>query len=418
MNASAPFSVCVATARAAGAVAVIEVRGPGALAAVRRLANASTLTAGRVVLARLVDDGEQLDEALLVVCDDGVDVCLHGGVAVVERCVRALGGETLLPPATTWSQVATRRLPFAVSEAGARILLDQSEGALERALAELATAPAAAARARELAELGRAAQPYLLPPRVVLAGPVNAGKSTLFNVLAGRERVLASPLAGTTRDAVRELVQGGDLVIELVDTAGRRALERSATGERDDALDRPDGPFVADDVNEESASARERAERPYEVAPDAHALERAGQRLGARVARAADLVLWCSPADAPAPVPREFVGARVVSLVTRADLVSAVGETLGVSAATDVQAARRVVWRAIGAALRLVAAPWQSGRAVAFDERLAARLEHVAIGGDDAVRRASLAGAFTPAAVLTDGHASEQRAFDGRAPRT
>jgi hypothetical protein len=207
-------------------------------------------------------------------------------------------------------------------------------------------------------------------------------------------------------------------VIELVDTAGRRALERSATGERDDALDRPDGPFVADDVNEESASARERAERPYEVAPDAHALERAGQRLGARVARAADLVLWCSPADAPAPVPREFVGARVVSLVTRADLVSAVGETLGVSAATDVQAARRVVWRAIGAALRLVAAPWQSGRAVAFDERLAARLEHVAIGGDDAVRRASLAGAFTPAAVLTDGHASEQRAFDGRAPRT
>jgi len=414
MNASAPYFVSVATARAAGAVAVIEVRGPGALAAVRRLANASALTPGRVVLARLVDDGEELDEALLVVRDDGVDVCLHGGVAVVERCVRAFGGETPLPPAATWSQVAARRLPFAVSEAGARILLDQSEGALERALGALATASEAAARARELAQLGRAAQPYLTPPRVVLAGPVNAGKSTLFNVLAGRERVLASPLAGTTRDVVRELVQGGDLVIELVDTAGRSGFEWPAGGERTTTLDRRGASWA--DAHEvlaahESTEAADGA--ADEALPDLLALERAGQRLGARVAGAADLVLWCAPADAPVPVPPDLDGARVVTLVTRADLASVEGRGPALSATTDVQVARSVVWRAIGAALQLAAAPWQPDRAVAFDERLAARLEHVATGGDDAVRRASLAGAFTPSAVLTDACSPA-----GRAPRT
>lgn len=41
-------------------------------------------------------------------------------------------------------------------------------------------------------------------PRVVLIGPPNAGKSTLFNALLGRKRAVESPLAGTTRDALVE----------------------------------------------------------------------------------------------------------------------------------------------------------------------------------------------------------------------
>ena len=56
-------------------------------------------------------------------------------------------------------------------------------------------------------------------PRVVLAGPANAGKSSLFNRLAGA-RALVSDLAGTTRDTLRAVVHldGGDVL--LVDTAG------------------------------------------------------------------------------------------------------------------------------------------------------------------------------------------------------
>ncbi len=57
-------------------------------------------------------------------------------------------------------------------------------------------------------------------PRVVLAGLPNAGKSTLFNRLAGRELAIASDQAGTTRDYLSCLVSVGSRTVELVDTAG------------------------------------------------------------------------------------------------------------------------------------------------------------------------------------------------------
>ena len=57
-------------------------------------------------------------------------------------------------------------------------------------------------------------------PRVVLRGPVNAGKSTLFNALLGRDRVITHTLAGTTRDAIVEPARIGDHDVLLVDTPG------------------------------------------------------------------------------------------------------------------------------------------------------------------------------------------------------
>jgi tRNA modification GTPase len=56
--------------------------------------------------------------------------------------------------------------------------------------------------------------------RVLIAGPRNSGKSSLFNRLLGRRRALVSADAGTTRDAVAESVEVGGRVVELVDTAG------------------------------------------------------------------------------------------------------------------------------------------------------------------------------------------------------
>lgn len=58
-------------------------------------------------------------------------------------------------------------------------------------------------------------------PRVVLAGKPNAGKSTLFNALLGRERAVVSPVAGTTRDVLEEeLAVAGAGSVMLVDVAG------------------------------------------------------------------------------------------------------------------------------------------------------------------------------------------------------
>jgi tRNA modification GTPase len=54
----------------------------------------------------------------------------------------------------------------------------------------------------------------------VIVGAPNAGKSTLFNALAGEDRVLVSEVPGTTRDAVSEIVEIGGERVRLVDTAG------------------------------------------------------------------------------------------------------------------------------------------------------------------------------------------------------
>lgn len=58
--------------------------------------------------------------------------------------------------------------------------------------------------------------------RLVILGPPNSGKSTLFNYLAGTERAIVSPRPGTTRDLVETELDLGGVRIVLQDTAGLR----------------------------------------------------------------------------------------------------------------------------------------------------------------------------------------------------
>lgn len=58
--------------------------------------------------------------------------------------------------------------------------------------------------------------------KLAILGKPNAGKSTLFNTLTGKDRALISPVAGTTRDSINEFFHFEGKLIEVVDTAGLR----------------------------------------------------------------------------------------------------------------------------------------------------------------------------------------------------
>jgi tRNA modification GTPase len=77
-------------------------------------------------------------------------------------------------------------------------------------------------QARSAADSFRAGRAWVDGARVVLVGPVNAGKSSLFNALGGSIRALVSEVPGTTRDVLERRVDVGGIAVTLMDTAGER----------------------------------------------------------------------------------------------------------------------------------------------------------------------------------------------------
>ena len=69
-------------------------------------------------------------------------------------------------------------------------------------------------------------------PKISIIGRPNAGKSTLINSLSLKERIIVSPLAGTTIDAINVPVEFGKKKYELFDTAGIRKGYKTKTNIR------------------------------------------------------------------------------------------------------------------------------------------------------------------------------------------
>lgn len=327
------------TAAGRGAIRVLEIRGQGALERVLGLARGRRGPApGTFAFLELRDAaGVLLDEAIVLVDTPvRVELHLHGAPALVARVLRELGVATDESEPCTLEQHAEARLARAASEAAARCLLDQAQGALRAELEALLRCSGDDFRvaALALARRGRAACWLLDPPRVVLAGPVNAGKSTLFNLLVGRERVVVDPTPGTTRDVVQERVLMGAHAVELFDSAGERPL--AAGGES--------------------------------------VIERTGQTLAAELRRTADLVLWLVP---PGHEPPKATRTRTRFVGSCADLAQEGGPLPwpSLSAKLAPAHARALVEELVRAALELPIDPWTPGAGVPFESRWIGCLE-------------------------------------------
>ncbi len=194
-------------------------------------------------LAVLWLGGAAVDELLAVDRGPaGIELHLHGSHAVA-RMLRQHG---LLDEAAPPQSPAARLLQTALDVAQLDLALEQLSWDFERWCANLGAAPPAERRAGASAGLlrSRCSMAMANPARLVLAGQQNAGKSTLFNQLVARERVLVGPLPGLTRDPVAETTCLGGYPYQIFDTAGvgpavdalDHAAQQLATGLRDGAL--------------------------------------------------------------------------------------------------------------------------------------------------------------------------------------
>jgi tRNA modification GTPase len=232
----------------------------------------------RATHCRVSEASRGLDDAVVTIYarpdsftgEDVVEISTHGGQAVPASVARALvasGAVAALPGEFTRRAILNGKLDLvqaegvgelvnARSSAMQRAALFQVHGGLTRKLSAIREAflklealiaydidfpdeddgPVPESKITDASESLKGSLEELLSTvsfgrvirdgaSVVIAGPPNSGKSSLFNAILGVSRAIVTDLPGTTRDALEAMIDTGDWLLRLVDTAGLRQTD-------------------------------------------------------------------------------------------------------------------------------------------------------------------------------------------------
>ena len=281
----------IATAPGAGGIAVVRLSGPESYAVAARVfhpanpnKNVEEAKGYTALFGSVVEGDDAFDEGVALFFrephsytgEDVVELSCHGGSAVARRLVEACIAAGAAPAAPgEYTRRAFLNGKMSLTQAEAVMDIISADGKQGAALANASLSGALAKKIGTEKEALTGLQAHLaawvdFPEEDVpelddahlhtvlgqvqqeldgliknydagavlregvdcaIVGRPNAGKSTLLNLLAGFDRAIVTPVAGTTRDVVEQAVQLGDIRLNLFDTAGLRQTDDAIEAE-------------------------------------------------------------------------------------------------------------------------------------------------------------------------------------------
>ncbi len=271
----------ISTPNAAGGIGIVKISGPDAIAVADRIftcagkTTLSSLPGYSVRFGHVHDGDDELDQAVAIVYrmpksytgEDVVELQCHGGLYLMQQILRLCldaGAVPAEPGEFTKRAFLNGKMDLTEAESvmslisahgrqAADAAFNTLEGSLSKEIRDVANVfidasahmsawvdypddeieeldfdklltdfKGARTTLLSLIEKFDAGQAITEGVETVIVGKPNVGKSTLMNLLLGRERSIVTSVAGTTRDVVEETARIGNVVLRLSDTAGIR----------------------------------------------------------------------------------------------------------------------------------------------------------------------------------------------------